>query len=147
MYNLMLGKKKKFEVGLKQASEMNVFLKVWRVWGPWRHTSPHTPLGCPSRGERGHRPVLLRPFQRKVSFWEQFSYNTFVLHSDLVCIAMQRDSSSQRFVTKKLWIFICIFVKCTEDSINHLLPLKFIKRSVLSVLCQFCLLFVCLINK
>lgn len=74
-------------------------------------------------------------FQRKVSFWKQFSYNTFVLHSDLVCIAMQRDSSSQRFVTKKLWIFICIFVKCTEDSINHLLPLKFIKRSVLSVLC------------
>ena len=45
----MLGKKK-IEIGLKEASEMNVFLKVWRVWGPWRHTSPHTPLGCPPWG-------------------------------------------------------------------------------------------------
>ena len=126
---------------------MNVFLKVLeglRALAAYLSTySPWVPL---PRGE-GHRPVLLRPFQRKVSFWKQFSYNTFVLHSDLVCIAMQRDSSSQHFVTKKLWIFICIFVKCTEDSINHLLPLKFIKRSVLSAFCQFCLLFVCLINK
>lgn len=106
------------EIGLKQVGEMNVFF--------------YPP---PPRGGRGHRPVLLRPLQREVSFWKQFSYNTFVLHSDLVCIAMQRDSSSQRFVTKTLWIFTCIFVKCTEDSINHLLPLKFIKRLVLLVLC------------
>ena len=145
MYNLMLGKKKTpkictrnemsqgLEIGLKQASEMNVFEGFEGLGGIPLHILP---LGaCPGGRGRGHRPVLLRPFQRKVSFWKQFSYNTFVLHSDLVCIAMQRDSSSQRFVTKKLWIFICIFVKCTEDSINHLLPLKFIKRSVLSVLC------------
>lgn len=127
------------EIGLKQASEMNVCFFFLRFEGfeGLGGIPPHKlPLGArPGRRGRGRRPVLLRPFQREVFFWKQFSYNTFLLHSDLVCIAMQRDSSSQRFVTKKLWIFICIFVKCTEDSINHLLPLKFIKRSVLSVLC------------